>query len=79
VRVAGISAVEARGLAFRRMELEEAGRTSGDRRVACWVSEETHARLEYDPRRMTAVIELASRKIGAHLKAARTGITRTLQ
>jgi tetratricopeptide (TPR) repeat protein len=79
VRVAGIDAAGARGLAFRRMELEETGLKNGNRREVRWVSEETRARLEYDPQRMEAVIELESKKIFAQLKAARAGMTRTLQ
>lgn len=65
VRVAGITLADARGLAFRTMKLEEAGVRSGHLRVACWASEETRARLEYDPRRMEAVIEMASKTISA--------------
>jgi len=79
VRVAGISAAEARGLAFRRMELEEAGIKSGNRREASWVSEDTRARLQYDPQQLEAVIELESKAISAHLKTARAGMTSTLQ
>jgi tetratricopeptide (TPR) repeat protein len=79
VRVAGINAAEARGLAFRRMELEEAGLKSGNRREVCWVSDDTRARLQYDPQRMDAVIELESKAISAHRRTARAGMTRTLQ
>jgi tetratricopeptide (TPR) repeat protein len=65
VRVAGVSMADARGLAFRTMKLEEAGVRSGNLRVACWASEETRARLEYDPQRREAVIEMASKTISA--------------
>ena len=51
VRITGITVADARGLAFRTMKLEEAGVRSGHLRVACWASEETRARLEYDPQR----------------------------
>ena len=65
VRVAGVSMAEARGLAFRTLKLEEAGVRSGHLRVACWASGETRARLEYDPQRREAVIEMASKTISA--------------
>lgn len=65
VRVAGVSMADARGLAFRTMRLEEAGVRGGQLRVACWASEETRARLEYDSQRRDAVIEMESRAISA--------------
>ena len=78
VRVAGVTMADARGLAFRTMKLEEAGVRSGHLRVACWASEETRARLEYDPQHRDAVIEMESRAISAIRRVTPAARTNTI-
>jgi tetratricopeptide (TPR) repeat protein len=79
VRVTGVAPCEVRGLAFRTMKLEDARIEADSRRVACWASDETLARLDYDPRRREAVIEMASKTISAIRRMPAVAAAGTLQ
>lgn len=79
VRIAGVSPAVAEGLSFRKMEIEEGGAKNGNRTEKCWGSEETRARVQYDPRLRSAVIEFEGRKISALRKMTRAGRTNTVQ
>jgi tetratricopeptide (TPR) repeat protein len=79
VRIMGISAAEAGGLSFKKMKVDEAGSKNGKTGAMCWMSEDTRARLYYDPQRIMAVIELASKTISALRNVTRAGRTNTVQ
>lgn len=79
VRIMGISAAEAGGLSFKKMEIDKTAAKNGTAKETCWMSEDTRARLHYDPQRMMAVIELASKTISALRNVIRAGMTSTLQ